>query len=113
MHHIIFECPDHRQAIIWGFVRNFLQHKAMEEHVPRNLGMVWGCALATPSVADGRSKAVERAYRKVVSESAFLIWKLRCEKRVGHKDDPEWVLPPKAIKERWAAMMRRMVSQDY
>ncbi|EJD46549.1 hypothetical protein AURDEDRAFT_63155 [Auricularia subglabra TFB-10046 SS5] len=113
MHHILFECPDHGQKVVWELVRTFLRHKAVEDFTPNNLGLIWGCALVTPGVGGSRNSGADRAYRKVVSESAFLIWKMRCEKRIEYRDNPDWKLPDRAVIARWDAMMRRMVSFDY
>ncbi|EJD35312.1 hypothetical protein AURDEDRAFT_75422 [Auricularia subglabra TFB-10046 SS5] len=109
--HILFSCPDSGQERIWAMVHSFLTRKRCDVEI--NLGVVLGCATARLAGAkETRDKAVERAFRIVISESAFLIWKLRCEKRVGHSDDPDWQHSQTEIIMRWGAMLKQRVARD-
>ncbi|EJD33884.1 hypothetical protein AURDEDRAFT_29440, partial [Auricularia subglabra TFB-10046 SS5] len=36
-------------------------------------------------------------FRILISESARLIWNLRCTRRIEHEDDPSWQHPPAAV----------------
>ncbi|EJD35071.1 hypothetical protein AURDEDRAFT_37262, partial [Auricularia subglabra TFB-10046 SS5] len=80
MQHILFECPDSHQQLIWSLAQSVLAKKEVD--IDLNIGTVWGCACIRLSDA-----GTERLVRIIISESAFLIWKIRCEKRVGHSDD--------------------------
>jgi hypothetical protein len=44
-----------------------------------------------------------RLYRILMSESAFLIWKLRCERRITKEDNPEKFHSETEIHNRWVA----------
>ncbi|EJD46192.1 hypothetical protein AURDEDRAFT_27593, partial [Auricularia subglabra TFB-10046 SS5] len=111
LEHILFQCTQTGQDQVWPMVHNFLAKKHCD--VELDLGTVLGCASARlQGRKDSRDKPLERAFRIMVSESAFLIWKLRCEKRVGHADDADWKHAPAEVIARWGAMIRARVALD-
>ncbi|EJD36216.1 hypothetical protein AURDEDRAFT_24476, partial [Auricularia subglabra TFB-10046 SS5] len=110
LEHILFECLDSGHETIWGMARVFLRHKHID--MDMNIGLVLGCASA-PADRFMQGISTARAFSIVVSESAFLAWKIRCEKRMEHRNDPEWRPNNAAVSERWQKMMRRRVSQDF
>ncbi|EJD51389.1 hypothetical protein AURDEDRAFT_18969, partial [Auricularia subglabra TFB-10046 SS5] len=76
-------------------------------------GLIWGCALAEPRGIFGeRDSGVERAYRIVVSESAFLAWKIRCEKCIEHSEDQDWMPAAAEIKRRWFSIINTRIAHD-
>ncbi|EJD54001.1 hypothetical protein AURDEDRAFT_53391 [Auricularia subglabra TFB-10046 SS5] len=77
------------------------------------IGLIWGCALAEPRGVLGQKDAgAERAYRIVVSESAFLAWKIRCEKRIEHADDEDWAPSGAEVKSRWFNVINTRIAHD-
>ncbi|KZV97499.1 hypothetical protein EXIGLDRAFT_607905, partial [Exidia glandulosa HHB12029] len=50
--------------------------------------------------------------RIIISESAFLIWKIRCERRIQHEDDVDWTLSQAEIANRWQAIINMRISTD-
>ena len=48
----------------------------------------------------------------MVSESAHLIWRLRCERVIGHADEENWQHSPKEIAARWTATMNSRLRRD-
>ncbi|EJD34754.1 hypothetical protein AURDEDRAFT_75921 [Auricularia subglabra TFB-10046 SS5] len=110
MSHILFDCPDSRQELIWSLAQTFFRHKFID--VDLNIDLIWGCASFRVPGAFCEA-GTNRAFKIVVSESAFLAWKIRCEKRIGHKDDPNWKLSDDAVRKRWSDTIRRRVTQDF
>ncbi|EJD49838.1 hypothetical protein AURDEDRAFT_59171 [Auricularia subglabra TFB-10046 SS5] len=109
--HILFSCPDTGQERVWRMVHAFLTRKKSDMEI--DMGVVMGCATARLAGAnETRDKAAERAFRIVVSESVFLIWKLRCEKRVQHSDEPDWQHSQTEVIMRWGAMLKARVARD-
>lgn len=47
-----------------------------------------------------------------MTETAFLIWELRCERRVGRQDDPAWVLSNPEVSARWYAALNKRLLVD-
>ncbi|EJD42138.1 hypothetical protein AURDEDRAFT_67864 [Auricularia subglabra TFB-10046 SS5] len=111
MEHILLDCPDSKQAVIWEQVGKFFEMRRIDAGV--SLGTILGCAnVRLEGFGSNRDPPKERAYRIVVAESAFLAWKLRCEKRIEHADDPEWTISDKEAKTRWQHMIRARRWQD-
>ncbi|EJD48160.1 hypothetical protein AURDEDRAFT_61167 [Auricularia subglabra TFB-10046 SS5] len=111
MEHVLLQCPATGQDTIWSCVRSFLSHRRTD--FDPTLGSVLGCAnLACAGSWGSRNKAVERSLRIVVSESAFMIWKIRCEKTIAHADDPDWQLSAEAIHGRWNKMLSVRYHRD-
>ncbi|EJD44641.1 hypothetical protein AURDEDRAFT_65124, partial [Auricularia subglabra TFB-10046 SS5] len=108
MEHILFECPDSGQARAWALVHAFLARKRVAVEI--DLGTIWGCvAIQLSGIWDDTTS---RAFRIIISESAFLIWKIRCKKRIKHADTPEWHLSDDEVEERWVRVMRGRRAQD-
>ncbi|EJD38392.1 hypothetical protein AURDEDRAFT_27869, partial [Auricularia subglabra TFB-10046 SS5] len=81
MEHVLLDCPDSKQEVIWNLVKDFFAMKRIDAGV--SYGTIMGCAnVRLEGFGSNRDIPRERAYRIVVSESAFLAWKLRCEKRI-------------------------------
>ncbi|EJD38673.1 hypothetical protein AURDEDRAFT_32316, partial [Auricularia subglabra TFB-10046 SS5] len=110
MQHILFECEDSGQHIIWKFVEGFLEKKKLRTDL--NIGLIWGCASFRATYASNTTET-SRAFRIVVSESAFLIWKIRCERRIEHGEEAGWHLSTAAIRARWDDVIRKRVCQDF
>ncbi|EJD35020.1 hypothetical protein AURDEDRAFT_175927 [Auricularia subglabra TFB-10046 SS5] len=111
MSHIVLECPDSAQEIIWDLAEEFLETKMVWEKP--DIGMIWGCALAKPKNGLGRQDAgTERAFRIVVSKSAFLAWKICCEKRIEHEDKPDWAPSAAEVKNKWYNIINMRIAHD-
>ncbi|EJD46498.1 hypothetical protein AURDEDRAFT_17627, partial [Auricularia subglabra TFB-10046 SS5] len=69
-------------------------------------GLILGCSSARiASRWSERRPDDERFFGIVVSESAFLIWKIRCEARMEHGDENDWRLGDDAVTKRWQAQI--------
>ncbi|KZV94826.1 hypothetical protein EXIGLDRAFT_715325 [Exidia glandulosa HHB12029] len=112
MEHILFECTDPARETIWALAKETLAQK-MGSCPDISIGTVWGCASA---VFEGEEKeeamANARAFRIIVSESAFLIWKARCERRIQHEDEPDWEMTVLEATNRWKAAINKRIAID-
>ena len=61
---------------------------------------------------DKTPKHLSRLWRIIISESAHLIWRLRCERVIGHSEDRDWQHAAKEIRARWLAMMNSRLRHD-
>jgi hypothetical protein len=57
-------------------------------------------------------KGDNRLFHVLVSESAHLIWKLRCERRITHNDSPVGQLTPAKIHNRWLQIINSRLTMD-
>ncbi|KIY51682.1 hypothetical protein FISHEDRAFT_36607, partial [Fistulina hepatica ATCC 64428] len=61
-------------------------------------------SLAAPRTAKGDlCKGMARLYKIIIIESAYLIWKLRCERRITNEDDEDKWQTLVEIENRWLA----------
>ncbi|KAH9932547.1 uncharacterized protein B0H18DRAFT_871247 [Fomitopsis serialis] len=88
--HILFECLATGQSLIWLIVRTaWVKKKA--QWTDLSLEDVLTLGLKEWKDEKGRIRpGATRLWRILVSEAVHLIWKLRCERVVGHADDDGW-----------------------
>jgi hypothetical protein len=113
MTHILTDCAVPGQKEIWKLVSTLWSKK--HDYWPRirNIGAITGCGLA--NFKDDKGKQMDganRLYRILISESAFLIWKLRCT-RVIELGEDEVLWPSKQeIHNRWTHAINRRLALD-
>ena len=83
MEHILLECKVRTVRIIWGLVRALATRKGLS--LPRlEFGVVMaGHMFMTKYIGDRAPKGADRLMRIAITESAYLIWKIRCERVIG------------------------------
>ncbi|KAJ6613690.1 hypothetical protein B0H10DRAFT_1805045 [Mycena sp. CBHHK59/15] len=88
LEHILLKCTSPGQEIVWRAAESLWREKE-GDWPTMSLGVILGCGLA--DFRDGRGKTKEgtqRLYRILVSESAYLIWKLRNDRRISRNGTP-------------------------
>ncbi|KIY73377.1 hypothetical protein CYLTODRAFT_342328 [Cylindrobasidium torrendii FP15055 ss-10] len=89
--HVLFECVAPEREALWEAAER-LWSITGDRWPNMNLGLVMGCGLFRPRGRGNREekKGRNRLLKKIVSETAFLIWKLRCERRIEHAHIPDF-----------------------
>ncbi|KAJ7195333.1 hypothetical protein GGX14DRAFT_311570, partial [Mycena pura] len=86
--HILIRCESPGRALIWRAAETLWKER--ETEWPEvSLGTVLGCGLA--EFRDGQGKinqGARRLYRILISESAYLIWRLRNERVIDRAGEP-------------------------
>ncbi|KAH9916626.1 uncharacterized protein B0H18DRAFT_884659, partial [Fomitopsis serialis] len=88
--HILFECRATGQKVIWGIAASIWKKKNLPWNTP-TMESIHGLGLA--KWTDSKNKirpGATRLWRILISEAAHLIWKLRCERVIGHETDENW-----------------------
>ncbi|EJD43436.1 hypothetical protein AURDEDRAFT_24457, partial [Auricularia subglabra TFB-10046 SS5] len=112
MDHILFECTAPGQDAVWKEVRNLWERTGLQ-WPGVNFGTTFGCGKMTVRDQDGRVLAgPSRLFRILVSEAAFLIWKIRNERRIKNQDDPEKHTSEPEIVNRFRATIERRFRID-
>ncbi|KZV91138.1 hypothetical protein EXIGLDRAFT_616034 [Exidia glandulosa HHB12029] len=111
MQHILFTCASKERATIWQLATELMTERLQPWPV-LDLGSVLGCMLLEFSPDDSPNSGLTRAMRILISESAFLIWKIRCERRIEHEDDLDLSPSIEEITGRWHAMINARISHD-
>ncbi|KZV88014.1 hypothetical protein EXIGLDRAFT_607892 [Exidia glandulosa HHB12029] len=112
MDHILFECDAEGQGLIWQEAKD-LWSRTGRPWPEVSLGAVIGCGLIV--IRDERGKAIPGAARLlkiIISEAAFLIWKIRCERVIGNGNDPEKALSEVEISNRFRAAIQKRLKID-
>jgi ribonuclease HI/exonuclease III len=108
MEHILLECNAPGQREAWNTARLVWQKK--QEPWPRlTYGTILGASLAKfPDSSN--NQGTSRLFKIVVTETAFLIWKLRCERRIGNNDNPTH--SNAEVRNRWLATINQRLTLD-
>lgn len=87
LEHILTSCSATGQGLVWSLARKLWQQTG-ERWPETSIGLVLSCGLAAFPGRDQRSAPrTVRLWRILLSESAFLIWKLRNECVIRHGND--------------------------
>jgi len=79
MEHILTECDVPGQGLIWNLTKALWLKKQGSWPNRLNMGNIIGCSLIEVKSQDGEHQTgAERLYRIIMSEAAYLIWKIRC-----------------------------------
>ena len=102
LEHLLTDCDGPCQQIIWTEARKLWERTGIDWPTI-TIGLIMGCGLMEirPGEGDKPDPGLTRLYRILISESAYLIWKLRCERVITH-DDPEHDWHPETeVLRRW------------
>jgi hypothetical protein len=78
-----------------------------------SLGSLLGCGIT--DFRDAHNKPLHganRLYTILISESLYLIWKLRCEWRIDRDADPARAPAPAEAKQRWIHAINTRLRHD-
>ncbi|KAI0738790.1 hypothetical protein C8Q80DRAFT_1222149 [Daedaleopsis nitida] len=85
MEHILFDCRCTERGVIWELMEETWSHTEEQWSEP-SWGSVIGAGCARFKSSDGRRKApLEALWSILASESAYLLWKLRCERVIQNE----------------------------
>jgi len=113
MQHILVECTAPGQKLIWELTAELSGRAGTAWKIP-TLGSIMSSSLtgAAASAAQRRDFGAQRRQRILISEAAFLIWRLRCERVIQHENDPAKFATDQEIVRRWRATIQRRIRLD-
>lgn len=112
MEHILVNCTSPERQVIWTLAEKAWQKKH-ESWPPIHMGNIIGAPLAKFDDAEGRRlPGATRLYRILMTESAHLIWKIRCERRIQRTDIEGDTHSQAEITNRWFAAMNTRLRLD-
>jgi ribonuclease HI len=109
LEHILLECPSPGQSEIWRLAEE-LWTKKNPDWPTVSMGSILGSGLARFKDAAGKPQpALARLYKILMTESAHIIWKLRCDSVIGRGGTP-----PSAneVHNRWLKVMNERLEID-
>ncbi|KAL4255512.1 hypothetical protein AB1N83_014246 [Pleurotus pulmonarius] len=109
MGHILTSCETPGQEQVWQLAKD-LWEKTGRTWIQPWIGNIIGCALSKAS--EGKNKTDpggKRLWRIIISESAYLIWKLRCERVIQNGNT---VFSIQEVNNRWLAAINNRLELD-
>ncbi|KAH9850520.1 hypothetical protein C2E23DRAFT_735008 [Lenzites betulinus] len=112
MSHILTECDAPGRCVLWELAEGTLAKKGV--HIPcLSYGMVLGIPSLELSRDDGGiSHSRTRLARIVLSETAHMVWKMRCERVIGWDGEQERTHPEALIRNKWYAAINERLRLD-
>ena len=111
MEHILTSCRAEARTTAWGLA-NELWLKRANQSLPTRLGDILGCGLANFTTRGKPDTGKNRLYRIIVSETAYLIWKLRNERRIRDGDSQEHNNINNETTKRWVNAINKRLTTD-
>ncbi|KAJ7843932.1 hypothetical protein B0H13DRAFT_2239252 [Mycena leptocephala] len=107
--HILLECPSPGQSEVWKLAEQFWTKKG-----PRwpavSMGTILGSGLAVFKDDAGKPQpTLARLYKILMTESAHVIWKLRCDSVIGCGGTPP---STHEVHNRWVKIMNERLEID-
>jgi len=110
--HIVTECESTEQKTIWEEA-NKLWNRRYDEQLIITEGAILGGGIAKFKKQNGKQDAAKnRLYRILVTESAHLIWVLRCERRIENEDEQDKHHTENAVRNRWYKKINERMQID-
>ncbi|EJD36828.1 hypothetical protein AURDEDRAFT_18723, partial [Auricularia subglabra TFB-10046 SS5] len=113
LEHILLDCADPACEQIWRLAEELWRHKHPKWH-PLSLGLILGCGAVTirDQASFRKLPGATRLYRILISESAYLIWKIRCIRRIDHPDHPDWRPSRDFVHSEWYRVLTDRMRTD-
>jgi hypothetical protein len=110
LEHILCSCESPERRKIWDLAKALWKLKMPEGHLWPGIGMIISCGtVKLTDTVGGRKYGEERLYRILISESARLIWRLRCRRVIEDDNEP---LTDQAIEDTWYKMINDRLRLD-
>jgi hypothetical protein len=112
MVHILTECGAPGQREIWNLAKDIWEAKHSFWPTVNNLGTITGCGMVKFMSKTGQHKlGAERFYQILITESAYLIWKIRCEHVLGQNGRGQGHTTQE-INNRWLSTMNKRLTLE-
>ncbi|KAF9817049.1 hypothetical protein IEO21_03631 [Rhodonia placenta] len=110
--HILTSCSATGRHLVWSLARRIWQQTGRP--LPAmSIGLILGCGLAAIPGRDRRTApGTIRLWRILISESVYLIWKLRNERVIQHGDVAGWQHSRREVEERWLQVLNVRLALD-
>ncbi|OSD00582.1 hypothetical protein PYCCODRAFT_1393188, partial [Trametes coccinea BRFM310] len=109
MNHILFECAARERTVAWKLTKDLWTATAERWYEPN-----WGTVIGSPCLffedpSGRRRQTVEARWTIIATETAYLIWKLRCERVIQHEGAS---FAEDEVQRRWRATMEGRMKMD-
>ncbi|KAJ3530055.1 hypothetical protein NMY22_g8737 [Coprinellus aureogranulatus] len=113
LEHILCHCTASGQKQVWKLAKRLWRKTGLEWTVP-SIGMILGANLAEAKGRDGKKlDGRSRLLQILLSESAYLIWVIRCEWKIGREQDETKQHTKEEIEARWRLAITKRLRMDW
>lgn len=113
MDHILFDCETVGSEVVWSMSRSLWEMKGGDWPNPGRTSDVLASTLMSPKDGSGRSRpGAARLYKILVTESAFLVWKLRNERVIGGINPRTGQHTTNEVRNRWISAVNTRLRLD-
>ncbi|KAF7798072.1 hypothetical protein EIP86_009286 [Pleurotus ostreatoroseus] len=109
--HMLLECDVPGARLIWELAQQLFELKGLL-WPPICMGTILGCNLISFERQGQVCPGARRLFSILVSESTYLIWKLRCERRIEFGDAVQRWHTVKEISRRWLFTINSRLALD-
>ncbi|KAH9915980.1 uncharacterized protein B0H18DRAFT_856143, partial [Fomitopsis serialis] len=111
--HILLQCAAIGQQQVWALTKA-LWLKTGLPWPDMSFGTLLTIGLMSWTTPGSRRKwdGASRLWRILISESTYLVWKLRCERVIGHADTPDWQHNDREVQQRWHTAINTRLHLD-
>ncbi|TFK91185.1 hypothetical protein K466DRAFT_542257 [Polyporus arcularius HHB13444] len=110
--HILVECETPATMEIRRLLARILR-KRTGAAANLSFGALLGATAAAPAVSPRNdAAAIARFSKIVITESVYLIWKLRCERTIEHAENPEKWHSASVARAKWYACLNRRLGLE-
>ena len=111
MNHILVDCTARPRELAWELANRVWRNRDNTPLPPR-LGDILGCGLANSKHRERPDRGKTRLYRILVSETAYLVWKMRNERRIRNDETRGREATDSEIRNRWIEAINRRLTID-
>ncbi|KAH6905949.1 hypothetical protein BKA70DRAFT_1107185 [Coprinopsis sp. MPI-PUGE-AT-0042] len=101
LEHILLECERSGQQVVWQMAERLMEKRGERDWNRPSWGDILSCAFAKEQDPGKR-----RLRSILISESAYFIWLVRCQWKIGHEEDELKFPHANEIRNRWLKHMR-------
>ncbi|TFK81099.1 hypothetical protein K466DRAFT_578698 [Polyporus arcularius HHB13444] len=110
--HMLVDCEADATKEIRRLLAKILR-KRSGKRTDLSLGVLLGATAYSQAGSPSKdTAAVERFLRIAITESVYLIWKLRCERTIEFEGDPERWHSAKETRQKWYACLNRRLGLE-
>ncbi|EPS95423.1 hypothetical protein FOMPIDRAFT_64580, partial [Fomitopsis schrenkii] len=105
MEHILVECDAYGQRAVWALAKSLWLAKGLPWK-DVSFEDIMGLGVTAIHAAGARTTGPQaRLWRILISEGAHLVWRLRCERVIGHAAEDGWTHTAKTVTTKWLRSM--------
>ena len=105
------KCKSRARSTAWRLVNELWTGRGSTS-LPTDIGNIMGCGLASFTTNDKPDDRKCRLYRILISETAYLIWKIRNERRIRDSDGKERIDIERETETRWKNALNKRLTND-